>query len=78
MTYYNSYSVLGNACTPQTIAIPSNTKFLSRYNDIYDIKYTKTLHYPGHEEDKVLNTANKVNIIDKIKNNIQEKKCTNC
>lgn len=78
MKYYNSYSVLGNSCITHTIAVPSNTKFLSRYDNMYDMKYTKTLYYPGHDEDKALNTSNKVNIIDKIKHNIQEKKCINC
>jgi hypothetical protein len=78
MRYCNNYSALGNSCISHTIAIPSNTKFLPRYDNVYDMKYTKTLYYPGHEEDKVLNTSNKTNIIDKIKYNIQDKKCTNC
>ena len=78
MNCHKNYSILGNDCTPQTIAIPSNTKFLSHFDEIYDKKYTKTLYYPGHEEDKVLNNPSKTNIIDKIKNRIKDKNCTNC
>ena len=67
MNYHKNYSILGNDCVPQTIAIPSNTKFISPFNKVYSKKYTKTLYYPGHEEDKVLNTSNKPNFVDKIK-----------
>ena len=79
MNYHRNYSVLGNNCVPQTIAIPSNTKFLSPCNPVYDKKYTtNTIDYPGHEEDKTLNEPNKTNIIDKLKNKAREKSCTNC
>ena len=78
MNYNTDYAILGNDCIPQTIAIPSNTKFLSPFNNTYSKKYTKTLYYPGHEEDKILNNPVKKNIIDNIKNKIQDKSCTNC
>ena len=74
MNRYNNYAVLGNASIPNTIAIPSNTKFISPLNNIYNKKYTSSMLYPGHEEDKTLNTSNKTNIIDKIKN----KTCKSC
>lgn len=78
MNYHKNYSILGNDCIPQTIAIPSNTKFLSHFDQIYDNKYTSTLYYPGHEEDKVLNNPSKTNIIDNLKTVIRNKGCINC
>ena len=57
------YSTVGNNCIPQTIALTSNTKFLSPLNKIYNEKYTENiLLYPGHEEDKALKEDQDVNI----------------
>lgn len=72
------YSTLGNNCIPQTIALTSNTKFLSPLNKIYNEKYTENiLLYPGHEEDNNLNSNSKANIFkDIIKDD--NKSCKNC
>lgn len=78
MNCHKNYSILGSDCIPQTIAIPSNTKFLSRFDEIYDKKYTTTFYYPGHEEDKALNNPSKTNIVDKVKTFVKNKNCTNC
>jgi len=78
MNCHRNYSILGNDCVPQTIAIPSNTKFLSCFDEVYDKKYTNTLYYPGNEEDTVLNNPNKSNFIDNLKTFVKSKNCTSC
>lgn len=39
---YSSYAKMGNQCTPQTVALTSNTKFYKPYDEIYYTDWRRT------------------------------------
>lgn len=43
------YAILGNACQSSLSTIVSNTKFLPVDDPVYNMVYTHTHLYPGHE-----------------------------
>ena len=45
--YKMSYSLLGSSCTPQTMYMTSNHKFLPLRASIYKKQFTYMMQYPG-------------------------------
>lgn len=42
-----SYATLGNSCTPRTVALTSNRKFLLPDANVYNKFYTEMANYPS-------------------------------
>ncbi len=78
-----SYYILGRNCTPATIALTSNTKFILPLNKIYDVEKNKNIkNEVVSEDDKDLNFYKRV--VEEILSNRVEKlktfdnKCSTC
>jgi len=56
-----SYYILGRDCSPATIALTSNTKFITPLNKIYDVEYVKKqVPEKKEEEDNETNYYKKI------------------
>ena len=47
-----SYYILGRDCTPATIALTSNTKFIKPLNNIYDMEKKEKVNQKEKKEEK--------------------------
>ena len=48
--YSYAYAKMGNQCSPQTIALSSNTKFYKPYDEIYYTDWRRTFILDNHSE----------------------------
>lgn len=73
------YGIQGYACNGYTSAVTSNAKYISLYNPIYYVDYTKTFQYPGYngtmQIDDKTNDCNCISDDTKNKKNILKTTC---